>query len=373
MNKKRWFVSAFVLLFAAVLVGQVNAATTATGGLNAIIPGDPFAVPSDIIIKENFGTVLESGTDIFIETVDVPPSGYDTYWGYKNVWIEGAAGFNALFPEGLLQDANFNGNPDIYDLAAAVDSKVPARGAFGFPDDFFFGHPVAVAGVGYQSIFDVVVDHVGGDTLGLTVARSTSFSNAGQIVIPMSATNLFYVDARDVGVVDGPTPFNANVGGGTGVTDQTIQIATFFNVADVFGGTGQGVNVTGQVSASAADAFGVRLDVSPAQAVSGQLYLAVEAPALLPGYVFFRPVTLPTAGQYVYLAASNGTYLEDAASLYYKTGDLTPTDPDQFFIIGLDGLAGLTLKISALYKEDGESLTTENLTLIQSVTVTVTE
>lgn len=282
MSKRLWFVCAFVLLFAAAMVGQVSAATETQGGTNSIIVGDPAGVPSNVRITEAFQLDLFAVEDvsglalhtqdqfdgIFDGFADLPAPVYlrptcggdrfsytvgidqpNVTWNYANVWIPGNPGFAAIFPLGPNQDADNDGTNDIRLLAAVADLRLGSnRGS----DCYEYGHPISIRNdldpaSGFASAFDGVIVAIANnrvlviDQLRRSTQPATPNGTPGRLVIP-GGSNYFTVDTSSAAgatpsAAEAPLTVTVSPGdttianifgdlGNPGVSQETVQVAT---------------------------------------------------------------------------------------------------------------------------------------------------
>ena len=138
------------------------------------------------------------------------------------------------------------------------------------------------------------------------------------------------------------------------------------------GGAEAGEEVEAEVDTERFAELELRLSRRTPEEMEAGLYVCLEAPEILPGFMWARPgddrVPLP-GGSYIQLFRSPQGYLDDAAQAIYSRGALTPQEEDVVFRVGTQGLGGLALEFTSWYLPDDFPLDEEALERLQKVRV----
>jgi hypothetical protein len=258
------------------------------------------------------------------------------------------------------------------------------------------GSTATITGVNAGSTTVTITDSIGSTaTINATVSAAVPPLDVSQDNVTLAATT-----STDINISGGETPYTAtsddttvataSVSGSTltidGVAVGTATVTVTDNATDSttvdvtvteappleIGGCAQGTLVSETVDTASFDEITLNLCQEPPSTLSGRLYISIEAPSTLPGLMFFRPQddAIPPGGSFVVLVRDSSGFLPDAEDNFFRQGTLSAAAGDVTFIVGTEGLEGLSPVFKTWYLPQGLDLNEVNLQVIQSVTIT---
>jgi hypothetical protein len=240
------------------------------------------------------------------------------------------------------------------------------------------------------------------DDLGVSVGVSVTVSAGDPLSVSSSSLTTAVGETGNVTISGGQSPYTAsssdpgvattsvsgntvsitgvNTGSATVTVNDTgtesasiaVTVTSGDGTAPSVGGCAAGPNVAETIDTSIFDEFTLLLCQQPPVATEGSLYVAIEAPTLLPGLMFFRPgpQQVPLSnGSFIALVKDASGFFPGAEDFHFSQGMLSTSAGDLSFEVGTTGLNGLTLVFTTFYLPEGEPLNETSLQTIQVVTV----